>query len=240
MKIIISGYGKMGKEIEKMALSRGHEVLARLDSPGDWQKQKQMISRADMIIDFSMPDEVVGNIRRCFDLHLPIVVGTTGWNDYRDIVKKWCDDEHQAIFAASNFSIGVNILYSLAGKLSALLNGFDDYEIRLEEVHHIHKIDAPSGTAINLANIILDKVDRKKSWVNRRQKSPEELEIKSVREDEIPGIHTITCESDHDYIVLKHTAKNRQGLASGAMLAAEWLSGKQGFFEMKDLINLSD
>jgi 4-hydroxy-tetrahydrodipicolinate reductase len=240
MKIIISGYGKMGKEIENTAHARGHEVLAKLDSPGDWQEKKQLISRADMIIDFTMPAEVLGNIRRCFDLHLPIVVGTTGWNEHIDIVKSWCEEEKQAIFTASNFSIGVNILYSLAGKLSSLLNSFENYNVRLEEVHHIHKLDSPSGTAINLANIILEKLDRKNNWVNRKQEKPGELEIISVREGEIPGIHTITCESDSDFLILKHIAKNRQGLAIGALLAAEWLEGRQGFFEMKDLLHLSD
>jgi 4-hydroxy-tetrahydrodipicolinate reductase len=240
VKIIISGYGKMGREIEKTALARGHEVLAKLDTPDDWVIQTRLISQADLIIEFSTPDSVLGNIRRCFDLHLPIVVGTTGWHEHADVVRDWCEVEKQAIFTASNFSIGVNILYSLAGQLSSILNRFDNYNITLEEIHHIHKLDSPSGTAINLANIILKELERKKQWVNRRQQNPEELEILSVREDEIPGIHSIHCESDADRLILKHEAKGRQGFALGALLAAEWLTGKHGYFEMKDLLHLTD
>jgi 4-hydroxy-tetrahydrodipicolinate reductase len=240
VKIIISGYGKMGREIEKTALARGHEVLAKLDTSDDWIIMTRSVSQADMIIDFSTPDSVLANIRRSFDLHLPVVVGTTGWHENADVVRNWCEVEKQAIFTASNFSIGVNILYSLAGQLASILNRFDDYNITLEEIHHIHKLDSPSGTAINLANIILKELERKKLWINRRQENPEELEILSVREDEIPGIHVIHCESHADRLILKHEAKGRQGFAVGALLAAEWLTGKQGYFEMKDLLHLND
>jgi 4-hydroxy-tetrahydrodipicolinate reductase len=240
MKIIISGYGKMGREIEKAALARGHEILAKLDTPDDWSAQISLVSQADLVIDFSTPDSVLCNIRRCFDLHLPVLVGTTGWNEHAGIVKKWCLAEQQAIFVASNFSVGVNILYSLTRQLSKIVNQFDEYEICLEEIHHIHKLDAPSGTAIRLAEIILDGVGRKKLWVNHRQESPEELEIISARENEIPGVHTISCESESDKLILKHEAKGRKGFATGAMLAAEWLKGKKGFFEMKDLLHLAE
>ena len=230
----------MGREIEKAALARGHEVLAELDTADDWSAKESMIGQADVVIEFSTPDTVVDNIRRCFDLHLPVVVGTTGWDENAGLVKKWCFDERQAIFVASNFSIGVNILYSLTRQLSKILNQFDDYNISLEEIHHIHKLDAPSGTAIRLAEIILGGVDRKKHWVNRQQANPEELQILSVREDEIPGIHKISCESDSDKLTLKHIAKGRKGFTTGALLAAEWLKGKNGFFEMKDLLHLDD
>ena len=228
----------MGREIEKTALARGHQVLARLDIPGDWQAQHSMITRADVVIEFSTPDSVVPNIRRCFDLHLPVVVGTSGWNASAGLVKKWCSDEQQSIFVASNFSIGVNILYSLTRQLARIVNQFDDYEISLEEIHHIHKLDAPSGTAIKLAEIILEDVARKKQWVNSRQASSEELSIISVRENEVPGVHVITCESDADILTLKHEAKGRKGFAIGALLAAEWLKDKTGFYEMKDLLYL--
>jgi 4-hydroxy-tetrahydrodipicolinate reductase len=240
VRIIISGYGKMGREIEKAALARGHQVLAKLDTPGDWSAQKSLVSRADMAIDFSTPDSALNNIRCCFDLNLPVVVGTTGWNKNENLVRKWCIDENQSIFVASNFSIGVNVLNSLTEKLSRMMDRFEDYEISLEEIHHIHKLDAPSGTAIRLAEIILGGVRRKEYWVNRRQTGPEELEIISGREDEIPGIHTIMCESESDRLILKHEAKGRQGFAIGAMLAAEWLRGKKGFFEMKDLLHLAE
>jgi len=230
----------MGREIEKAALARGHQILAKLDTPDEWSVQKSLIRRADMAIDFSTPDSALNNIRRCFDLNLPVVVGTTGWNENAGLARKWCLDEHQSIFVASNFSIGVNILYSLTEKLSKMVDQFEDYEISLEEIHHIHKLDAPSGTAIRLAEIILGGIRRKKYWVNRRQSGPEELEIISGREDEIPGIHTIVCESESDRLILRHEAKGRKGFAVGAMLAAEWLKGKKGFFEMKDLLHLDE
>jgi 4-hydroxy-tetrahydrodipicolinate reductase len=237
MKIVISGYGKMGKEIEKAALARGHRIVAKLDTAEDWSLQKKLIAKAEMVIDFSMPGTALINIRNCFDHKLPVVVGTTGWHEAEGIARKWCREEDQAIFVASNFSIGVNILYNLTEQLAKIVNRLDSYEISLEEIHHIHKLDAPSGTAIRLAEIILGNVNRKKLWVNRQQERPEELEILSVREGEIPGIHKISCESDSDKLTLKHIAKGRKGFAVGALLAAEWLLGKKGFFEMKDLLH---
>ena len=230
----------MGREVENVSLARGHQVLEKLDMTDDWITKSSLISQADVIIDFSTPSSVLANIRRCFDLHLPVVVGTTGWHEHAGQVKEWCRAEKQAIFTASNFSIGVNIMYSLTRQLSGIMNSFDNYEITLEEVHHIHKLDSPSGTALNLAKIILEGVERKKMWVNRSQIKSEELEIISVRKAEIPGIHTITCESDTDKLSLRHEAKGRQGFATGALLAAEWLIGKQGYYEMKDLLHLSD
>jgi 4-hydroxy-tetrahydrodipicolinate reductase len=236
MKITISGYGKMGMEIERAALNRGHEVMAKLDVASDWQKNMSLVKRSDVAIDFSTPGSVVDNIRRCFDLHLPVVVGTTGWNEKIETVKKWCTDENQSLFFASNFSIGINVLNSLTGHLAEIIDQFENYEVAIEEIHHIHKLDAPSGTAIKLAEIILAGIYRKKQWVNHSQAHPEELQVLSVREGEIPGIHTITCESDFDKLVLRHEAKGRQGFAIGALLAAEWLKGKAGFFGMNDLL----
>jgi len=240
MKIVISGYGRMGKEIEEAALARGYKVLAKLDTPEDWQAQKSQIIQADVVLEFSTPDSVLGNIRKCFDLHLPVVVGTTGWFKTEGLVKEWCNNEQQSIFVASNFNIGVNILYSLTGHLTKIINQFDDYEVCMEEIHHIHKLDAPSGTAIKLAEIILAGLDRKKNWVNRHQVNPEELQILSVREDEIAGIHKISCESDSDKITVKHTAKGRKGFANGALMAADWLIGKKGFFGMRDMLSLPE
>jgi 4-hydroxy-tetrahydrodipicolinate reductase len=236
MKIVISGYGKMGKEIEKAALARGHQIVAKLETADDWSLQKKLIRQADMVIDFSMPGSALNNIRNCFDLRLPVVVGTTGWLEGEGVARKWCREEDQAIFVASNFSIGVNILYNLTEQLAKIMDRLDSYEIYLEEIHHIHKLDAPSGTAIKLAEIILSNVERKKKWVNRMQARPEELQILSVREGEIPGIHKISCESDSDKLTLKHIAKGRKGFAIGAMLAAEWMQGKKGFFGMEDLL----
>jgi len=228
----------MGREIEKTALIRGHEILAKLDLPEDWRTQESLLSQSDVVIEFSTPEEVVSNIRRCFDHHLPIVVGTTGWNERTDEVRKWCENEKQSLFAASNFSIGVNILYSLTGRLSEIIDRFDDYEISIEEIHHIHKLDAPSGTAIRLAEIILENIGSKKKWVNSAGNRSEELEIISRREDEIPGIHSIICDSASEKLIMRHEAKGRKGFATGALLAAEWLIDKKGFFEMKDMLQM--
>lgn len=240
MNIVISGYGKMGREIERLALARGHSIIAKLDNPEDWQVHESRIRQADVVIEFSTPGAAQGNIRRCFDMHLPVVVGTTGWHEAELQVREWCRDEGQTIFTASNFSIGVNIMFSLTRRLSTLLNSLDDYDIKLEEIHHIHKLDAPSGTAIKIAEIITAIIERKKYWVGHEPVSPEELQIMSVREDEITGIHSITCESEADRIILKHEAKNRKGFALGALLAAEWIPGRKGFFDMKDLLHLDE
>jgi 4-hydroxy-tetrahydrodipicolinate reductase len=237
MKIAISGYGKMGREIEKAAISRGHLVMAKLDNPEDWLVQQTPVSQSDLVIEFSTPTSVLENIRKCFDLNLPVVVGTTGWHESEGIVRKWCEEEGQAIFTASNFSIGVNILYNLTERLAKIMNGLDSYDIYLEEIHHVHKLDAPSGTAIRLAEIILENIERKKQWVNRPQIVPEELQIISFREGEIPGIHKISCESDADKLTLKHIAKGRKGFAVGALLAAEWLAGRKGYYGMNDLLS---
>lgn len=230
----------MGKEIEKAALSHGHEIIGKLDTPDDWMTLTSLLSQADVVLEFSTPGSVLGNIRYCFDMRIPIVVGTTGWHNQMELVKTWCREEKQSIFAASNFSIGVNILFSLTQRLAKILNRFENYDIALEEIHHIHKLDSPSGTAVKLAEIILNNLERKESWVNQSCSAPEELEIISYRQNEIPGIHKITCESDTDSLVLIHEAKGRQGLAAGAIMAAEWLKGRQGFFEMNDLLNINE
>jgi len=240
VKIVISGYGKMGKEIEKIALERHHQVIEKLETPDDWMNKTSQISQADVIIEFSTPGSVIGNIRNCFDLHLPVVVGTTGWNDHREQVKEWCLGEKQALFTASNFSIGVNILFGLVRQLSVALDHFDDYDISLEEIHHIHKLDSPSGTAISLAEIILRNMKRKERWVNRKQQSPADLEIISKREGEVAGIHRVVCESGADRLSLIHEAKSRRGFAVGAVLAAEWLPGRQGFFGMEDMLRFKE
>jgi 4-hydroxy-tetrahydrodipicolinate reductase len=238
VKIVISGYGKMGHEIESAALARGHEIVAKVDIPGDWESQANLIKSADMVIEFSTPLSVIDNIRRCFDYRLPVVVGTTGWNDRAELVKHWCAGENQSLFTASNFSIGVNILYSLTGHLSRILNNIEDYNISLEEIHHIHKLDSPSGTAINLAEIILREIDRKKKWVNHITEVPEELQVTSVREGEIAGIHTIACESAADNLIIRHEARGRKGFTAGALMAAEWLQGKKGYYGMTDMLQL--
>ncbi|MDX9907234.1 MAG: 4-hydroxy-tetrahydrodipicolinate reductase [Bacteroidales bacterium] len=239
MNIILSGYGRMGHEVEKAAIARGHRIIARIDTEDDWATCSPLFSSADVVIDFSQPATAVANIRHCFDHHIPVVTGTTGWNKDEPMVRKWCMDENQSLFVGSNFSIGVNILFALTGKLGELMNRFDEYNISLEEIHHIHKLDAPSGTAIKLAELILSRVERKKAWVNQTGRTPEELQVISVREGEVPGTHTVDCESEADRITLRHEAKNRKGFALGAVMAAEWLPGKKGYFEMNDLLGLT-
>lgn len=229
----------MGREIEKAAISQSHEIVAIVNQADEWAAKEERIRLADAVIEFSMPGSAVDNIRRCFDLHLPVVVGTTGWNDQRDLVRQWCEAEGQSIFVGANFSIGVNILFALTQQLTKYLNHLPDMDITLEEIHHIHKLDAPSGTALRLAEIILSGSDRKTHWVNRTGQNPNELEIISIREGEIAGQHTIKCSSATDRLTLTHEAIGRQGFASGALKAAEWLQGKKGWFGMNDLLQLS-
>jgi 4-hydroxy-tetrahydrodipicolinate reductase len=183
-----------------------------------------------------MPSVAVANIRRSFDMGLPVVCGTTGWNDRLAEVKDWVIQEGQALFFASNFSIGVNIVFQVTRALAELLEKFPGYDVTIDETHHIHKLDAPSGTAITLAEIILSELKSKQNWVKGEATGPGELGIISHRIGEVPGTHSIICESVADKITLTHEAKNRSGLASGAILAAEWLQGKQGFFQMQDML----
>lgn len=240
MKIIISGYGKMGRAIEQAALARKHEIFARLDTSEDWNTLKTLRGKPDAVLEFSTPVTAVANIRRSFDLRLPVVVGTTGWYDQEELVRKWCMDEKQSIFIAANFSIGVNILFTLTHRLASLIDRFNDFDISIEEIHHIHKMDQPSGTAVKLAQIILSELSRKKKWVNQPQASPDELQIISGRFSEVFGIHTIHCKSGADVLTLSHEALSRQGFATGALLAAEWLKGKTGYFGMDDLLRLEE
>ncbi len=237
MKIALLGYGKMGAEMERVILKNHHEVVLIIDSEEDWQKEGEQLSKADVAVEFTTPEVVVGNIYRCFEANLPIVVGTTGWYDQLEKVKADCTKMNQTLFAAPNFSIGVNLFFDLNRHLANLMSDWDEYEISIEETHHIHKLDSPSGTAILLANDIIKNIGRKEKWVRESSESPGELEIKSIRMENEPGTHIIKYESDIDAITLIHNAKNRRGFALGALMAAGWVIGKKGFFEMKDLLN---
>jgi 4-hydroxy-tetrahydrodipicolinate reductase len=236
MKIALLGYGKMGREIERIALLRKHEIFLVIDSLEDWEKEGNKLMEADVAIEFSQPDTVVDNIYRCFDANTPVVVGTTGWYEDAEQVKKDCRNRNQSLFHAANFSIGVNLFFDLNRYLAALMSKWTDYEISIEETHHIHKQDAPSGTAIVLANDIIHNSTRKEKWVRETSENPEELGIQSFRTENVPGTHRVRYESADDSIEIIHTAKSRRGFAIGALLAAEWLNGKKGFFEMKDLL----
>ena len=236
MKIALLGYGKMGHEIERICAKMDHEITLIIDSEDDWGKSGSGLKEADIAIDFSVPDQVVKNIYRCFDAGVPVVIGTTGWYDEMEEVKKNCYERGQSLFYSANFSIGVNIFFDLNRHFAKLMSERGEYEISIEETHHIHKQDTPSGTAIVLANEIIQHIGRLAKWVKENPDNPEELGIKSFRVENVPGTHKVRYESENDMIEIVHTAKNRRGFAIGAIMAAEWLIGKKGCFEMKDLL----
>ena len=238
LKLALLGYGKMGKELERLAIQRGHQIIVKIDTDEDWAQHYGEVALADAAIDFSIPTAVVKNIERCFDLNVPVVVGTTGWNNQLEPIKSKCLNENKSMVYSANFSVGVNIFFEVNKLLAKLMNNHCEYDVWMEEIHHIHKLDAPSGTAITLANDIISNITRKQKWNNTLTSESEALGIRSVRQDEEPGTHTVTYESDVDIIEIKHTAKNRRGLASGALLAAEWIKDKKGFFTMKDILQL--
>lgn len=238
MKIALIGYGKMGKAIEEIALQRGHEILYRIDVESKDLLGKNSLKEADIAIEFTTPSTAFQNIMRCFDAGLPLICGTTGWYGKVNDVKQRCLKEKQSFLYASNFSIGVNIFFEINKKLAGLMSKQTQYEVSLEEIHHTQKKDAPSGTAITLAEEILKEIPRKKKWVNESTTNPEDLGIVSKRIDPAPGTHIIRYTSDVDDIEIRHTAHSRKGFALGAVTAAEWLAGKTGFFTMKDVLGL--
>lgn len=224
LHIALLGYGRMGKEVEEAALKQGHSIVARIDNESDWQNT-EALSKANVAIDFSIPATAPINISRCFDLNLPIVVGTTGWYKHLPALKERCIKENQALFVAANFSIGVHIFMTTARFLAQKINTQTDYTPQIEEIHHIHKLDKPSGTALVLKQTVLPELQKF-----------QDIEIASVREGETIGVHRLAFDSPADRIELVHKAKNRKGLASGAVLAAQWLYGKTGFFGMEDML----
>lgn len=236
MKIVLSGYGRMGKAVEEVAQERGHIILLKIDSPEDWDNARHALTGADVVIDFTMPAMAVDNIYRCFDLHIPLVIGTTGWYNRLEEVRTKAQTSAQSLFYASNFSLGANILFALNRKLAETMNRFPEFDVSIKETHHIHKLDSPSGTAIILANDIIAHNQRKKKWVNHTQNNPQELLIQSVREGEVFGTHEVTYTSEIESISIIHEARSRRGLATGAVIAAEWLQGKTGVFTMDDII----
>lgn len=238
MNIALLGYGKMGKAIEELAMERGHIIIATIDNIVDWQEKRDRLLKADVAIDFSTPDSIITNIENCVDLKLPLVVGTTGWHNSIDDIKKIILSKDLAFMWASNFSIGVNIFFKLNKELAKLMNNYDDYNVRINEVHHAAKLDMPSGTAISIANEVIDNLDRKNKWEldeNNNTNNPSAIKIHSVRIDPVPGTHTTIFESDIDSIEITHTAKNRKGFATGAVIAAEWIKDKKGFYEFKEV-----
>lgn len=235
MNIALLGYGKMGKEIEAIAIQRGHNIVLKVDETNANTFTNEELKKADVAIEFSTPHTVIGNIKRCFETQVPVVVGTTGWYDSFKEIEAECKHKNGTLFHATNFSLGVNLFFKVNTYLAELMNKYNNYEVAMEEIHHIHKLDKPSGTAISLANQIIDKVDRKIKW-SIADTSPETLFIKDVREGEVPGTHIIKYASEVDDIEIMHKAHNRKGFALGAVIAAEFVNKKKGIFTMADLI----
>lgn len=234
MKIALLGYGKMGKAIEKIALQRGHEIIIRADIDSIYN-----IKQADVAIDFSVPSAAYKNIMNCIDNKVPVISGTTGWLDDYEKVVKACKINEGAFIYASNFSLGVNIFFELNRTLARLMNELKQYKVNIEEIHHTQKLDAPSGTAITLADGIIENTDFVDWKVNDEISDSNELPITAKRIANVPGTHTVSYDSDVDSINIKHTAHNRKGFALGAVIAAEWLQNKKGIFTMKDVLNIS-
>ncbi len=235
MKIALIGYGKMGKIIERIAKSRGHEIVSIIDIDNLSDFDSAAFKSADVAIEFTRPDTAVENIRKCFKANVPVVVGTTAWK-LEDVIDELKSGNH-TLFCSSNFSIGVNIFMAVNKYLAKLMNQFDNYNVEMTEVHHIHKLDAPSGTAVTLAEGILENIDRKNAWTKEVETKPTDMAIKSIREGEVPGIHTIRYESEVDSITITHDAKSREGFALGAVVAAEFTAGKKGLLGMSDLFD---
>lgn len=239
MNIALIGYGRMGHEIEKIAIDRGHkvELIIDIDNPQDLNAEN--LKNIDVVIEFTVPQAAISNYKICFDAGVPVVSGTTGWLDKWDEVTTYCREKNSAFFYASNFSLGVNLFFDLNKKLARMMKPFDQYKVEMTEVHHTKKLDAPSGTAISLAEDIIEAYQLEK-WVNQKTEQKNELGIVSEREGDVPGIHTIKYDSDVDYIEITHSAKSRKGFALGAVIAAEYTAKNKGILSMKEMLNLED
>lgn len=237
MKIALIGYGKMGHIIERIALSRGHEIVSRIDIDNQEEFESEAFKSADVAIEFTAPSVAVENYRKAFAAGVSVVSGTTGWTQRMNEVEAWMKQAGVSFFWASNFSLGVNIFFALNRYLAGIMNNFSDYSASMREVHHIHKLDAPSGTAITLAEGLIEQCKRLNRWQLSTEASEKDvLPIEAVREGEVPGIHSIRYDSDFDSITITHDAKNREGFALGAVLAAEFSYGKKGRLTMNDML----
>lgn len=238
MKIILIGYGKMGKAIEEIALQHGHKILLTIDQPNLNDFNKENMARADVAIEFTGPHSAYQNVKSLLNWGIPVVCGSTGWTQRLDEMKKLCTAVNGAFIYSSNYSVGVNLFFELNKKLASLMASRHEYEVLLEETHHTQKKDAPSGTAITLAEQVLEFIKRKKRWVNELSDNPEDLEIISQRIDPTPGMHSVKYSSAIDNIEIIHTAHSRMGFAGGAVLAAEFIKDRKGFFTMKEVLGL--
>jgi 4-hydroxy-tetrahydrodipicolinate reductase len=238
MNIALIGYGKMGKEIEKIALERGHAISLKIDVHNQHELTVDALKTTDVAIEFTIPSSALSNYYTCFKAQTPVVSGTTGWLKNYDEVISACTSHNAGFFYASNFSLGVNLFFNLNAHLAKLMNGFSEYDVAMEEIHHTQKLDAPSGTAITLAEDIINAIDRKKQWKLQEFSNIEDFQIVAKRLGSVPGTHTITYDSLVDSIEIKHTAKSRKGFALGAVIAAEFMKAKTGVFGMSDLLGL--
>lgn len=246
MKIALIGYGKMGKLLERFAQERGHEICITIDADNASDIRSERFKEADVAIEFSVPHAALEHIYDAFEADVPIVVGTTGWYDELAAVEQKCRAGNNTLLYASNFSVGVNVFFYVNKVLAKLMNRYPQYDVQVEEIHHTQKLDAPSGTAITIAEGILDGLERKNTWVNEvigQQEDvvtkPNELLIESHRIEEVPGTHTVIYSSEVDELKFKHTAHSRAGFALGAILAAEWLYGKKGFYSIQDMFDFT-
>jgi 4-hydroxy-tetrahydrodipicolinate reductase len=249
MKIALFGYGKMGKIIEKIAIGRQHEIVLKIDRDNLHEATPENLQQADVIIEFTTPASAMGNINRCFDAGVPVVVGTTGWYEQLDEVKEKCLAGNKTLMYGSNYSVGVNIFFHVNKVLAGIMNKYPYYDVQVEEIHHTQKLDSPSGTAITIAEGILDNLNSKTDWKNvlvsdtgvaEDDLLPEDqLLIESHRIENVPGTHTVMYDSEVDSIEFKHTAHNRNGFALGAVLAAEWLKDKKGFYPVTDMFTFN-
>ena len=247
MNIALLGYGKMGKIIEKIATDRKHTIVLKIDFYNQQELTTENLEKADVVIEFSTPGSVLSNIKHCFDARVPMVVGTTGWYEHLPQVKQQCIDSGNTLLYASNFSVGVNIFFHVNKVLARIMNNYHYYDVQVEEIHHMQKLDSPSGTAITIAEGIIGNLDAKKEWVNILSAEGndaaddniknDQLLIESFRIDSVPGTHTVIYDSEVDMIEFKHTAHNRSGFALGAVLAAEWVHNKKGFFSVEEMFD---
>lgn len=237
MNIALLGYGRMGKEVEAIARERGHEIVLIVDKQNANEITAENLSKADVAIDFSLPEVAYANISVCFDAHIPVVTGTTGWQERIQEVHARAEKEEQTFLYASNFSLGVNLFFAMSAKLARMMKDFSMYIPSIEETHHIHKKDAPSGTAITLAETVLPYMLQKNGW-SLEGKDNKALAIRAFREGEVTGNHQLLYDSAFDTLKLEHNAKSRKGFAMGALLAAEYVHNKKGIFTMKEVLNI--
>ena len=235
MKIALIGYGKMGRMIEQIAIARGHDVVCRIDIDNQQDFESMEFRSADVAIEFTAPSVAFGNIQKCFAAGVKVVSGSTGWFAQHEAeMRDACERDSKTLFWASNFSVGVAIFNAVNRYLAGIMNGFPEYDVELEETHHVHKLDHPSGTAITLANDIVERIDRKEAWAEDTT-DPKLLRIDNIRRGEVPGIHTVRYDSEADLITITHDAHSRKGFALGAVLAAEYTAGHEGLLGMKDM-----